>query len=191
MAMRGAAGHGSRLGSLDRRRAGGVLIGVGLAGTLDEVVLHQVLQWHSFYDRGSRHAGIVSDGVFHLVSTAVLALGLVIALSATGGAVLRAREGSGLPGGASGGAGPIGPGLLGAVLVGLGGFNLFDATVNHKLLRIHQVRGETDNLLPYDLAFGGLALAVLLVGVALLRKTSTEVASRRLEAAGARGDRRP
>jgi uncharacterized membrane protein len=30
-----------------------VLVGIGVAGSVDEVVLHQLLRWHHLYDRGS------------------------------------------------------------------------------------------------------------------------------------------
>jgi hypothetical protein len=47
-----------------------VLVGIGVAGSLDEIVLHQLLRWHHFYDRGSQAAGLIADGIFHLGSTA-------------------------------------------------------------------------------------------------------------------------
>jgi uncharacterized membrane protein len=131
----------------------GVLVGIGVAGTLDEVVLHQLLRWHHFYDRGSQAAGLISDGIFHLGSTAVLAVGLILLVE-------RYRAG----------AGPLRRGVAG-VLLGAGGFNLYDGLVQHKLLGLHQVRGGAADNLPYDLAFVGLAAVVLLAGVALLRSS--------------------
>ena len=38
--------------------------GIGIAGTLDEVVLHQLLGWHHFYDGSTSTVGLVSDGLF-------------------------------------------------------------------------------------------------------------------------------
>ena len=35
-----------------------VLVGIGVAGSLDEIVLHQLLRWHRFYDRGSQAASM-------------------------------------------------------------------------------------------------------------------------------------
>jgi uncharacterized membrane protein len=55
-----------------------VLVGIGVAGSLDEIVLHQLLRWHHFYDQGSQAAGLIADGIFHLGSTAALAIGLVL-----------------------------------------------------------------------------------------------------------------
>jgi len=127
-----------------------VLVGIGAAGSLDEIVLHQLLRWHHFYDRGSQAAGLIADGVFHLGSTAVLAVGLVLL-------VQRWRAGSGPPRRAVAG-----------ILLGAGGFNLYDGLVQHKLLGLHQVRAGAPDNLPYDLAFVGLAAVVLLAGLLLL-----------------------
>jgi len=126
-----------------------LLAGAGLAGTLDEVVLHQLLRWHHLYSGGGADAGRISDGIFHVLST----------LALVGGIVALARRRPPLPTRA----------VIGGLAVGAGGFNLYDATVQHKLLGLHQVREETGNLLPYDLTFGAIALAVLLAGLALLR----------------------
>lgn len=156
---------GERAASPGRAAAGsvltGVLIGIGLVATLDEVVLHQLLDWHHFYDLPSRQGtplderartvGLVADGLFHLVATGCLVLGLW-RLAAAGG--VAARRG--------------GRRLWAGVCLGFGGFNLYDATVQHKLLRLHQVRRDAADLLPYDLVFGGAALLVLLAGVWLL-----------------------
>jgi uncharacterized membrane protein len=90
-AGRGAVTDGLR-GSLAIRRGGAVaneepnrsllwpavLVGIGVAGSLDEIVLHQLLRWHHFYDRGSRAAGLIADGIFHLGSTAARVVGLVL-----------------------------------------------------------------------------------------------------------------
>lgn len=138
-----------------------LLIGVGLAGTLDEIVLHQLLHWHHLYDRAGRDAGLVSDGLFHLASTVLLVIGMVGALTANAGELWNGRRSSALVGDRRR--------FWGGVLVGLGGFNLYDATIQHKVLRLHQVRPAAENWLPYDLSFAGVAVAVLLAGVLLLR----------------------
>lgn len=143
---------------------GALLVGVGVAGTLDEAILHQLLDWHHFLDRSGprgvlspavREIGLRADGWFHLGSTALLALGLVALLA--GGGNLRGQ----------------GRRTLGGILVGAGAFNLYDAVVQHKLLGLHQVRRGVENLLPYDLAFGGIAVVVLLLGAVVLRPKRT------------------
>ena len=52
------------------------------------------------------------------------------------------------------------------LFVGLGVFQLWDGLVNHKVLRLHQVRYDVD-LLPYDLLWNGAAALLLAVGVVL------------------------
>jgi uncharacterized membrane protein len=128
-----------------------VLVGIGAAGSLDEIVLHQLLRWHHFYDRGSQAAGLIADGIFHLGSTAALAIGLVLL-------VQRWRTGPG----------PLRQAVAG-ILLGAGGFNLYDGIIQHKLLGLHQVRAGAPNNLPYDLVFIGVAAVVLLAGLLLLR----------------------
>lgn len=125
-----------------------LLIGIGLAGTLDEVVLHQLLRWHHLYDRSTPAAGQISDGIFHVGSTAALVAGVLVA---RGRPELRGRR------------------LAGGIALGLGGFNLYDATIQHKVLGLHQVRPAAEDLLPYDLAFGGIAVVLVGLGLLLLR----------------------
>jgi uncharacterized membrane protein len=130
----------------------GVLVGIGVAGTLDEVVLHQLLAWHHFYDRSTPTVGLFSDGLFHLFSTAVLVIGIIL--------LVERRRTT-----------PDPPRLaLAGILLGAGGFNLYDGTIQHKLLRLHQVREGAPNNLPYDLTFLAIAAAVALAGALLLRQ---------------------
>jgi uncharacterized membrane protein len=136
-----------------------VLVGIGAAGSLDEIVLHQLLRWHHFYDRGSQAAGLIADGIFHLGSTAALAIGLVLL-------VQRWRTGPG----------PLRQSVAG-ILVGAGGFNLYDGIVQHKLLGLHQVRAGAPNNLPYDLVFIGVATVMLLAGLLLLRAAGSPSAA--------------
>ena len=131
----------------------GVLTGIGLAGTLDEVVLHQLLAWHHFYDRSTPTAGLVSDGLFHLFSTAVLVVGVIQLVE-------RRRTSPDPP-----------RRVLAGILIGAGGFNLYDGTVQHKLLGLHQVRAGAPDNLPYDLAFIAIAAALAVAGTLLLRRT--------------------
>ena len=133
---------------------GPLLVGVGLAGTADEVVLHQLLGWHHLYDGGGLSAGLVSDGVFHVLSTVLLVMGVVLTMRTMG---TRHR-----------GEGSVRRRITGGVLVGAGGFNLYDGTIQHKVLHLHEVRRGVDPL-PYDVAFIGLAALLLLGGLVLLR----------------------
>jgi uncharacterized membrane protein len=131
----------------------GVLLGVGLIGTLDEVVLHQLLQWHNFYVHTTEFWRTVSDGLFHLFSSALLFAG---AMRLWTQRRLLASVGQARP-------------LAAGIFLGMGGFNLYDGTIQHKVLQLHPVREGVENQLPLDLAFNGMALGLLAVGWILWR----------------------
>lgn len=130
----------------------GVLLGIGVAGTLDGVILHEFLQWHNFYVHTTRFWRIFIDGAFHLFSGAMLLLGALRLWA------LRGRIGQ-----------ACGRALAAGIFLGAGGFNLYDGTIQHKVLRLHPVRERVPNQLPYDLAFNAVALLLLLAGWLLWR----------------------
>ena len=129
----------------------GVLLGIGLAATLDQVVLHLLLRWHHVIDDEGLATGQISDGVFHVFATATLVAGFVLLLRRAPAERPAPRR------------------LAGLVLAGAGGFNVYDSLVQHKLLDLHQVRPGADDVLPYDLVFTGIAVAALVAGLALVR----------------------
>jgi uncharacterized membrane protein len=132
----------------------GILLGIGIIGSLDEIVLHQLLQWHNFYVHATEYWRIAIDGIFHLVSSTLLLWG---ALRLWWGRRLFAKAGRW-------------PVLLAGILFGMGGFNLYDGTIQHKVLQLHPVREGVTNQLPYDLAFNGIAVALLIGGYLVWRK---------------------
>ncbi len=136
---------------INRRRSliSGVLCGVGLAGFVDETVFHQLLHWHHFYDKSTPSWGLISDGMFHAASWVCIVGGLFLF------ADLRRRASLGALW------------LWSGFFFGLGGFQLYDGTVQHKWWRFHQIRYHVD-ILPYDLVWNVLAATALLVGVLLL-----------------------
>jgi uncharacterized membrane protein len=132
-----------------RNLLAGLLLGVGVVAFVDEVVFHQILHWHKFYDGASTGVGLVSDGLFHAFSwgATVAALFLVGALRRDRAVHLRR--------------------LLGGVLTGAGAFQLYDGLVQHKLMGLHQIRYDVD-LLPYDLTWNAIAVALLVAGLTLV-----------------------
>ena len=132
----------------------GVILGIGAMGAIDEIVFHQLLQWHHFYHDTTEFRQIVSDGLLHLFTLAMLLLGALLLWRERSqlSALLTDR-----------------PFWAGALL-GLGGFQLFDGIVDHKVLRLHQVREDTDNLLPYDLAWNAGAVLLLVTAWIVWRR---------------------
>ena len=140
----------------------GALFGIAVAGFVDETVFHQLLHWHKFYDRSTTEVGLVSDGIFHAFSFFAAVTGLFLL------AELRSRREV------------VWPRWAGAALVGAGAFQFYDGIIQHKLMRLHQIRYEVD-LLPYDLTW--IAVAVALVGAGVVLLVRTRGRARRSDAA--------
>lgn len=129
----------------------GVLFGVGAIAFVDEAVFHQLLHWHHFYDLATSDVGLVSDGLFHALSWFATIAGLFLF------ADLRRRQS-----------------LewwrwAGGALLGAGGFQLYDGTVHHKLLGIHEIR-YVENVWIYDLVWNTAAVVMIVVGVVLVAR---------------------
>jgi uncharacterized membrane protein len=131
----------------------GVLIGIGIAAFVDETVFHQLLHWHHFYDKSTPDAGLVSDGLFHAFGWFAVVIGLVWVADLRRQQTLTSR------------------GLLGGIFLGAGFFQLYDGTVQHKLLKLHQIRYHVD-LVGYDWTWNILALIFLIIGSLLVRSAA-------------------
>ncbi|MET9686498.1 DUF2243 domain-containing protein [Streptomyces coeruleorubidus] len=62
--------------------------------------------------------------------------------------------------------GPLRPAWWSGVCLGIGGFQLYDGTVQHKLLRLHQIRYDVDPR-PYDWTWNVIAVQFLVAGLLL------------------------
>src|SRR3954452_16895827 len=133
-------------------RTPGLLLGLGLGGFVDGIVLHQVLQWHHMVSARSSpttlrglEVNTLADGFFHLATWV-----LVVAASIT---TLRAwRQGR------------LAPSYsfhLGLVLAGWGIFNVVEGLVDHQILGVHHVRDDLGAPVSWDVGF--LAFGVLLI----------------------------
>jgi uncharacterized membrane protein len=133
----------------------GLLFGVGLVSFLDETIFHQLLHWHHFYDKSTTSIGLVSDGFFHAFSWFATVGGLFMV------ADLRRREKW------------IFARWIGGVLLGAGAFQLYDGTIQHKWMMIHQIRYNVD-ILPYDLVWNLIAIGMIAAGGYLIKHSKEE-----------------
>ena len=127
----------------------GLLFGIGLMALVDEIIFHQLLQWHHFYDWDTPFIGIMSDGLLNAFGLFALVAGLFMFADLRRKQAISPRQ------------------WASPVFIGLAGFQLFDGIINHKLLRIHQVRYNVD-VLPYDLAWNIFGVILLIIGLLLL-----------------------
>jgi uncharacterized membrane protein len=139
------------------------VLGIGLGGFFDGILLHQVLQWHhllslmpgeAFRDLGTQ---ILWDGLFHVLMYAVTTLGLYLLWRR------RARlDGAG-----------AGRAVAGGAVLGFAVWNMIDVTFFHWTLGIHRIRLNVPDPMAYDLGWLALfGLVPLAVAWAILRQRS-------------------
>jgi len=147
----------------------GILLGIGIAGFVDEAVFHQVLQWHNFYWDADEHGRILSDGLFHIGSTLVLLSGTARLWRDRG--QKRASQSRA---------------VVSGILIGAGGFNAYDGIVQHVFFHFHLVNERvcpspmngTNSLaicpqdLPYEVVWIALAIAITAAGIVLGRRSN-------------------
>jgi uncharacterized membrane protein len=138
-----------------------VVIGVGLGGFFDGIVLHQLLQWHHLASNvvpadtlEGLEANTFLDGAFHQAMWIVTVVGVAL-LYARLADPDRARRAP----------------LLAGALVGFGGFNVADSVLFHWLLGLHNIRPGPDTLL-YDAGFFAWGVAMVLAGLLLARRAA-------------------
>jgi uncharacterized membrane protein len=153
-----------------RLRLPGIVLGAGLGGFVDGIVLHQILQWHHLLTATEEYPATTLedlefntlwDGVFHLATLVLVATGLLLLWRAQG----------------NGGNVGAGRALIGWALVGWGLFNLIEGIVDHHILEIHHVRSGPNELL-YDVAFLAFGAVLVLVGYRLGTSERTNLQSR-------------
>ncbi|WP_411843322.1 DUF2243 domain-containing protein [Salinicoccus sp. HZC-1] len=140
----------------------GVLFGIGLMALIDEIIFHQLLQWHHFYDRSTPYAGIFTDGLLNAFALFAIVSGLFMFADLHRKHTIHMMR------------------WIASVLIGSGGFQLFDGIINHKVLQIHKVRYGVD-ILPYDLAWNTFGALLLIAGIVLFLKFKKQYGRRRAE----------
>lgn len=126
-------------------------LGIGMMAAIDEIIFHQLLGWHHFFDWGTPAFSLLSDGLLHSGELIFFVLGFFIFTD------LRRRKTLNRTAAWAG------------FFFGLGAFQLFDGIVDHKLLRLHQIR-YVENILLYDLIWNAFGLLLLLTGWLIYRR---------------------
>ena len=145
----------------------GILLGLGFGGSVDAIVLHQILQWHHMLTSTGDHpattvdglkANTLADGLFHGATWILAVAGVVLLWGIVRGDDVRDYSRS----------------LFGWVLTGWGIFNLVEGIVDHHIVQIHHVKPGPNEAL-YDIGF--LVLVALLVGSGLALSRSRQTSN--------------
>jgi uncharacterized membrane protein len=150
-------------------RAPGILLGIGLGGFVDGIVLHQILQWHHLLSATGEHpvttiagleANTLADGLFHAATWVAVAIGLYVLWRRVAQPHPRLS----------------GRALIGWMLFGWGLFNVVEGLVDHQILGLHHVR-EAGNQTAWDLGFLAFGVLLMILG-GLLNETRRTTRSR-------------
>ena len=141
----------------------GILLGLGLGGFVDGIVLHQILQWHHMLSSEGSYpkttvAGLETntlwDGVFHAATWVAVLAGIWVLWRRTTDWRWAIS----------------GRAFAGWMLVGWGLFNLVEGIIDHQILGIHHVReGAGINETAWDMGFLTFGAALVIAGWLLAR----------------------
>jgi uncharacterized membrane protein len=142
----------------------GILLGLGMGGFFDGIVLHQILQWHHMATSAGYPADSLSnlkfntmlDGLFHACTYLLTAAGLLLLWQ-------RARKPHFLWSARL---------LTASVLMGFGVFNVIEGVVDHHLLSLHHVNETVsrDQWIYWDVGFLLSGAAMLIGGWMMLSR---------------------
>jgi uncharacterized membrane protein len=153
----------------------GALLGVGLGGFLDGILLHQILQWHNMLssrlpptDLVAMKVNMLWDGLFHAFTWLVTVAGVAALWRAESRADVRWSTRA----------------FAGALVLGWGLFNVVEGVIDHQLLGVHHVH-PGENELAWDVGFLVLGALQVLLGVLLVRAGARDPQRSRVPPAGA------
>ncbi|APL95691.1 DUF2243 domain-containing protein [Sphingobium indicum] len=141
----------------------GIMLGIGLGGFFDGIVLHQIFQAHAMLSAViplnsmmNMKANMLADGLFHAFMWMATLIGVTLLWRALNGR----RDAS-----------AAGWRLIGYMLAGWGWFNLVEGLIDHHLLDLHHVV-EALGLSMWDWLFLASGIVLILVGHVIARKSS-------------------
>lgn len=134
----------------------GLLLGLGLGGFVDGILLHQILQWHNMLSSWVPPLTLVEmkynmiwDGLFHALTWLCTVAGIAL--------LFRAGRHRGAWSGHR---------LLGSMLGGWGLFNLIEGLLDHQIFGLHHVHPGAHQL-AWDIGFLLSGAALIAAGLAL------------------------
>lgn len=137
-----------------------LILGIGLGGFIDGIVLHQILQWHEMISARlppttyvAKSVNMFWDGIFHAVTLLVVIVGVVMLWK------LLQRNNINRSGNV----------LAGGLLAGWGLFNIVEGFFDHHLLKLHNVREVTPNVDAWNYGFLLFSALLLMAGFMLAR----------------------
>jgi uncharacterized membrane protein len=141
--------------------AASTLLGIGMGGFVDGIVLHQILQWHNMISAKlppdtllNSKTNMFWDGMFHAFTWIITMVGLILLWNAVKDRTI-----------------PLSNRILaGGLLFGWGLFNIVEGIIDHHLLVLHNVREISDNPPFWNYGFLAFSVLLLLLGWRLIQQ---------------------
>lgn len=138
-----------------------MVLGIGIGGFADGIVLHQILQWHEMLSNKfppntllHKSVNMFWDGIFHLFTLLSTIVGIYLLWK------LLKRININTSGYL----------LIGGMLAGWGVFNLIEGIINHQILQMHNVREISVNKDLWNYGFLLFGILLLFIGYLIIRK---------------------
>lgn len=138
-----------------------IILGIGVGGFIDGIVFHQILQWHEMLsnripptDYVGKSVNMFWDGIFHAFTLIVSFAGMVLLWK------LLHRNNIDRSGYL----------FSGGLLAGWGIFNMVEGTIDHQLLKLHNVKEISENPEAWNIGFLVLAVLLIVAGYLLTRQ---------------------
>ena len=142
-----------------------MVLGIGLGGFIDGIVLHQILQWHEMLTNKiapvtveAKSVNMFWDGIFHAFTLIVVFTGIILLWK-----LLRRKEVE-----------TSGRLLAGGLITGWGLFNIVEGTINHHILHLHNVRESVEPDF-WNYTFIGSSVIMVLGGYLLTKRKQKTV----------------
>ena len=144
-----------------------MVLGIGMGGFIDGIVLHQLLQWHGMLTNKIAPVTVVAksvnmfwDGLFHLFTLAVVCTGVVLQWKLLGRQDINRS----------------GKLLWGGLLSGWGLFNIVEGVIDHHILKLHNIKEITPNPGLWNYGFLILSVVMMAAGFLCIRSAKPEKA---------------
>lgn len=142
----------------------GIVLGLGLGGFVDGILLHQILQWHHMLSSvrpnitvADTELNMVWDGLFDAIDWLFTVAGVILLWQAGKQDDVSWSSKT----------------FFGSIFAGWGMFNLVEGVIDHQILGIHHVKSGT-NELAWDIGFLALGAILVMAGWILVQAGKQE-----------------
>lgn len=141
-----------------------IILGMGAGGFADGIILHQILQFHNMLSAQiqtdtvtGKSINMFWDGIFHFFTLLIVLWGIILLWSLLKKNIINKS----------------GYLFSGGLLTGWGIFNLIEGTINHHLIKLHNVKELSPNPETWNTGFLVFTVFLFITGWILMKKSSS------------------